>query len=192
MKYYLKLGIILFITCAIATGILAYLNGLTLPMIKEVKDKEAKDAQLEVTKNGENDPNTYSFEPKFLELDIKGDSVFYFLAFDQNQEKVGYVLTATKYGYSSNVKTVVGLNSDYQIKKIKVIDQAETPGLGAKCVNEDFAPRFTNLSVNELKVDKDGGSLQSITGATITTRTISSSIEASLKLLIEKEKEEVK
>lgn len=187
MKYYIKLGIILFITCAIATGILAYLNGLTAPMIKQVKDKEAKEAQLEVTKTGAEDTNEYTFEAKFLELDIKGDSTFYYIAFNQEQEKVGYVLTATKYGYSSNVKTVVGLDSEFKIKKIKVIDQAETPGLGAKCVNEDFAPRFVNKRVDELKVDKDGGSIKSITGATITTRTISSSIKATLELVMEKE-----
>ena len=187
MKYYLKLGIILFVTCAIATGILAYLNGLTAPMIKQVKDKEAKEAQLEVTKVDENDTNIYSFEPRFLDLDIKGDSVFYYVAFNQDSERVGYVLTATKYGYSSNVKTVVGLSPEFKIKKIKVIDQAETPGLGAKCVNDDFAPRFANLGVNELKVDKDGGTIKSITGATITTRTISNSIKTTLELLMEKE-----
>lgn len=187
MKYYLKLGAILLITCAIAAGVLAYLNGLTAPMIKEVKDKEAEEAQLEVTKTDENDANSYTFEAKFLQLDIKGDSLYYFIAYDQNMDKVGYVLTATKYGYSSNVKTVVGLNQDFKIKKIKVIDQAETPGLGAKCTNPDFAPRFANLGVNELKVDKDGGTIQSITGATITTRTISNSIKESLELLIEKE-----
>ena len=187
MKYYIKLGIILFVTCAIATGILAYLNGLTAPMIKQVKDKEAQEAQLQVTKTGENDTNTYTFEPRFLDTDIKGDSVFYYVAFNQDNEKVGYVLTATKYGYSSNVKTVVGLNPEFKIKKIKVIDQAETPGLGAKCVNEDFAPRFVNLGLDELKVDKDGGTIKSITGATITTRTISSSIKATLELLIVKE-----
>ena len=187
MKYYLKLGIILFVTCAIATGILAYLNGLTAPMIKEVKDKEAIEAQLEVTKVDENDSTPYTFEARFLDLDIKGDSVFYFVAFNQDKEKVGFVMTATKYGYSSNVKTVVGLNNEFKIKKIKVIDQAETPGLGAKCVNADFAPRFANLGVNELKVDKDDGTIQSITGATITTRTISNSIKEALQLLMEKE-----
>ncbi|MBI9031597.1 RnfABCDGE type electron transport complex subunit G [bacterium] len=187
MKYYIKLGLILFVTCAIATGILAYLNGLTAPMIKEVKDKEAQEAQLEVTKIDENDANSYTFQPKFLQLDIKGDSLYYYVAYNQDQDKVGYVLTASKYGYSGNVKTVVGLNKEFKIKKIKVIDQAETPGLGAKCVNPDFAPRFTGLGLDELKVDKDGGTIKSITGATITTRTISNSIKESLQLLMEKE-----
>jgi len=187
MKYYLKLGIILLVTCAIATGILAYLNGLTAPLIKEVKDKEAEEARLEVTVNGENDPNTYSFQQKFLDSDIKGDSVFYYIAFNQDNDKVGYVLTATKTGYSSNVKTVVGLDKNFKIKKIKVIDQAETPGLGAKCVSPDFAPRFDNLGYEDLKVDKDGGSIESITGATITTRTITNSIKESLEKLMKLE-----
>lgn len=187
MKYYIKLGIILFVTCAIATGILAYLNEITDPIIKKEKEKEAKSAQIDVTKIDEKDTLSYKFDPKFLELDIKGDSVFYYIAYNPAKEKVGYVLTATKYGYSSNVKTVVGLDNDFKIRRIKVIDQAETPGLGAKCVLEDFAPRFENLGVNELKVDKDGGDIKSITGATITTRTISNSIKESLQLLMDKE-----
>lgn len=187
MKYYLKLGTILLVTCAIAAGILAYLNGLTAPMIKQVKDKEAQEAQLEVMKDGDDDTNIYSFKPKFLETNIKGDSVFYYIAYNQADEKVGFVLTATKYGYSSNVTTVVGLDNEMKIKKIKVIDQAETPGLGAKCVNPDFAPRFAHLTIDQLNVDKDGGTIKSITGATITTRTISSSIKQSLELLLEKE-----
>ncbi|MFA7057522.1 MAG: RnfABCDGE type electron transport complex subunit G [Candidatus Cloacimonadales bacterium] len=187
MKYYLKLGVILLVTCAIAAGILAYLNGVTAPMIKQVKDKEAQDAQLEVMKNDENDTNIYTFEPRFLEYDIKGDSVFYYIAFNQDAEKVGYVLTASQFGYSSDVKTVVGLDNEMTIKKIKVIDQAETPGLGAKCVNPDFAAHFTGLNIAQLKVDKDGGTIKSITGATVTSRTISSSIKASLELLSAKE-----
>jgi electron transport complex protein RnfG len=188
MKYYIKLGSILLITCAIAAGVLAYINGLTAPKIAAVKQAEAEKARLEVMVDDQLTAENIKFDKKFLDVDVKGDSIFYYIASMKDADQaVGYILTAAKYGYSSNVKTVVGLTADFKIKKIKVIDQAETPGLGAKCVNPDFAPRFKDLAVDALKVDKDGGSIKSITGATITTRTVANSIKESMQKLLEKE-----
>ena len=188
MKYYIKLGSILLFTCALAAGILAYINGLTAPMIAKVKKAEAEKARLEVMVDDNHTAENMIFTPHFLDVDIKGDSIFYYIASaKKTNQKVGYVLTATKSGYSGNVKTVVGLTADFKIKKIKVIDQTETPGLGAKCVNPDFAPKFDNLTIEKLKVDKDGGEIKSITGATITTRTITNSIKESLQKLLVKE-----
>ncbi len=188
MKYYIKLGFILLITCAIAAGVLAYVNQITSPKIAAVKAEDARKARLEVITDSDLTEDKVDFDKKLLEMDVKGDSVFYYIAKQKDTgDKVGYVLTAAKYGYSSNVKTVVGLDNNYKIKKIKVIDQAETPGLGAKCVAEDFAPKFKDRSLETLKVDKDGGDIKSITGATITTRTVTNSIKDSIIKLMEKE-----
>jgi electron transport complex protein RnfG len=78
---------------------------------------------------------------------------------------------------------MVGVNPDLTINKIKVISQQETPGLGANCEAADFQARFMGLSEAQMKVDKDGGDVKSITGATITTRAITNSIRAGLETL---------
>ncbi len=170
MKYYLKLGLILLAVCALATGILAYLNSVTAPMIAEVKRVEAENARKEVM------PEASVFEKQYLVDGSDVDTDAYFVAKDDTGKTVGYVITVSKYGYSSDVKTVVGLKQDLSINNIKVIEQAETPGLGAKASLPEFADKFTGKKLPKLLVDKDGGEVVSITGATITTRTVTNSI----------------
>jgi electron transport complex protein RnfG len=177
MKYYLKLGLILFAVSALATGILAYLNSFTAPMIAEVKRVNAENARKEVM------PDAVQFEQQFLIAGSEKDTDIYYIAKNEAGEAIGYVLTVSLYGYSSDVKTVVGLKQDLSINQIKVIEQAETPGLGAKASTPEFADKFTGKSLPQLMVDKDGGAIVSITGATITTRTVTNSINAGIKRL---------
>ena len=78
---------------------------------------------------------------------------------------------------------MVGVNTDLIIEKIKIISQAETPGLGANCEKPEFQEQFSGKQKTEMKVDKDGGTIVSLTGATITTRTIANSIKAAMDKL---------
>lgn len=172
MKYFLKLGLILLFITAIASGILAYINSLTSPIISENARLEKELARKEVL------PLASTFDSLGV---INNEPAF--AAFDKDNNLVGYTLLATQYGYSSDIKTMVGLTNDFLINKIKIIAQAETPGLGANSAKPEFQARFDNKGIEQLKVDKDGGDIQSITGATITTRAVTNSIKAGIESL---------
>ncbi|MBT5419909.1 MAG: FMN-binding protein, partial [Candidatus Cloacimonetes bacterium] len=120
MKYYIKLGFVLFIITAIASGVLAYLNTITQPIIEENQRVAQEKARKEVL------PSAVTFEEVVGELT-------YHIGKDTDEQVVGYTFVASLYGYSGDVKTMVGINTDLIIEKIKVISQAETPGLGANC-----------------------------------------------------------
>jgi Na+-translocating ferredoxin:NAD+ oxidoreductase subunit G len=170
MKYYLKLGFILFIITAIASGVLAYLNTLTQPIIEENQRVAQEKARKEVL------PSAITFE------EVTGE-LTYHIGKDAEENVVGYTFVASLYGYSGDVKTMVGINTDLIIEKIKIISQAETPGLGANCEKPEFQEQFSGKQKAEMKVDKDGGTIVSLTGATITTRTIANSIKAAMDKL---------
>ena len=170
MKYYLKLGFILFIITAIASGVLAYLNTLTQPIIEENQRVAQEKARKEVL------PSAVTFEEVLGELT-------YHIGKDAEKQVVGYTFVASLYGYSGDVKTMVGINTDLVIEKIKIISQAETPGLGANCEKMEFQEQFSGKQKSEMKVDKDGGAIVSLTGATITTRTIANSIKTAMNKL---------
>lgn len=170
MKYYLKLGFVLLIITVIASGILAYLNTLTQPIIEENQRVAQEKARKEVL------PSAVTFE------EVAGE-VAYHIGKDAEGKTVGYTFVASLYGYSSEVKTMVGVDPYLVIEKIKVISQAETPGLGANCENPDFQAQFSGKQKAVMKVDKDGGTITSLTGATITTRTIANSIKAAMEKL---------
>jgi electron transport complex protein RnfG len=79
---------------------------------------------------------------------------------------------------------MVGVNTDGEISGARVLFQQETPGLGAKITairHGEEKPWFTAQYVgkdieNEFKVTQDGGSIDAITGATISSRTVTRSI----------------
>lgn len=175
MKYIIQLGLILLIFCAVASGILAFVNSKTQPVItarKLLEEEQTRRALL---------PDAASFE---LNTAAADSNFVYYTAKDSTSQVIGYAIIAEKAGYSSVVKSMVALDPQYKIISMKVIDQNETPGLGSNCTREDFPPQFTGLSFDELLVDKDGGSIKSLTGATITTRAISNSIREAMLLLI--------
>ena len=52
--------------------------------------------------------------------------------------------------------------------------------MGANCEAVEYASKYELKAKHELKVDKDGGKIASLTGATITTRAITNSIRDGL------------
>ncbi|MCF7919556.1 MAG: RnfABCDGE type electron transport complex subunit G [Candidatus Cloacimonetes bacterium] len=191
MSYFIKLGLVLLIITAIASGILAYVNDLTKDKIAENKVKAEELARIEVL------PGTAKFdkqsvilppvqaEPNPLKKQVaEGPLEFvYYSGLDTEGNLTGYTFVASQYGYSSEVKTMVGVDTAMNIIKIKVIEQAETPGLGANAATDVFRQRFEKKQISELKVDKDGGEIVSLTGATITSRAVTNSIAAGLQIL---------
>jgi Na+-translocating ferredoxin:NAD+ oxidoreductase subunit G len=174
LKDILRLGLILFAISAIATGILAWVNSVTYPTIARLKIEDAIKTRQELM------PTAKTFEEKKAVADT---NFVYYVAKDAEGSVLGYALTAVKHGYSSDVHTMVTLDGKFAITNLKVIDQNETPGLGTHCQDKDFPARFLGISLENLRVDKDGGAIKSLTGATITTRAITNSLREAILLV---------
>ena len=90
-------------------------------------------------------------------------------------EVVGYAIeTATKNGFSGMIKMMVGFDTAGKILNVNVLEQNETPGLGAK-ITEDGNPLLASIQGKEapktnLTVKKDGGDVDALTAATISSR----------------------
>jgi electron transport complex protein RnfG len=96
----------------------------------------------------------------------------------------GYVFVARGKGYSSVIESMVGVDVAGNVTGVDVLFQQETPGLGDR-VNEIrhgesvpwFPRQFAGISAGtSIGVDKDGGTIDSITGATISSRAMTNSI----------------
>ncbi len=90
-------------------------------------------------------------------------------------EVVGYAIeTTSANGFNGNVSLMVGLLVDGTIYNIEVLAQAETPGLGANMTNEGnpLLASFKGKRASEMTmtVKKDGGDVDALTAATITSR----------------------
>ncbi len=167
MSNYIRLGFVLLLICAVASGILAYVNSITVDKIAANKVLEKEQAKKEVL------PLATTFVEDSTSTGFK-----FFTAMSDSGDVVGYVFLAIGSGYTKSVpiETMVGLDINFKIINIKVIKQVETPGLGDDCKKPSFAQKFIGKMKDDLLVDKDGGKIASITGATITTRAVTNSI----------------
>ena len=92
-----------------------------------------------------------------------------------NGEVVGYAVeTMTKQGFNGVVKLMVGFLPSGEVYNVNVLEQSETPGLGTNMCNEDnpLIKSFKGRNPGEmtLAVKKDGGDVDALTAATISSR----------------------
>ena len=97
----------------------------------------------------------------------------------------GYAAEGTcKDGYGGDITLMVGFKTDKKtVISYKVLAAAETPGLGMKLKTPEFADQFKGKDGSSLKVKKDGGEIEAITSATITSRAVCRAIEDAQKKL---------
>ncbi len=133
------------------------------------------DAIRQVVPDFTNNPN----EEMFFLPTGEGDSLEIYPA-KKYGEIIGYAVnTYTKTGFSGNISLIAGFKPDGTIINISILEQKETPGLGAKMTEPEFKDQFSNKNPSEfmLKVKKDGGSVDAITAATISSRAFCDAIQ---------------
>ena len=151
-----------------ASACLGYVYQMTKePIALSVLNKKLS-AIKQVVPDFNNDPNA-----EMIRLPTgEGDSLDVYPA-RKDSVIVGYAVnTTTKKGFSGNINLMAGFKPDGTIISITVLEQKETPGLGTKMTEPLFKDQFNekNPSQFKLKVKKDGGQVDAITSATISSR----------------------
>ncbi len=93
----------------------------------------------------------------------------------KGSDTVGYAVeTMSKNGFGGAIRLMVGFGADGKILNVNVLQQAETPGLGTKMADEGNPLLASIQNKNswevDFKVKKDGGELDALTAATISSR----------------------
>lgn len=105
--------------------------------------------------------------------------------FDSLDNFVGIAFRVFPLGYGGLIPIIVGLDVNKKITGIKIAGPSEglkeTPGLGAKIIEPEFTNQFTNKSEKEIAIKKDGGEIDAITAATISSRAVCNGISKGIK-----------
>lgn len=108
-----------------------------------------------------------------------GDSLDIYPA-KKDGEIIGYAVnTYSKSGFSGYIGIMAGFKPDGTIINITVLEQKETPGLGTKMTEPGFKDQFNEKNPGSfpLKVKKDGGTVDAITAATISSRAFCDAVQ---------------
>ncbi|MCP4603551.1 MAG: RnfABCDGE type electron transport complex subunit G [Proteobacteria bacterium] len=186
-----KMIIVLTLISAFASFGLGAFNDSTLPLIlenerqftlrsiKKVMPLADKPNPCEKTDpKFDNDPNrdTICFNGTTIYRGRKGSDI------------VGLaVVSVGDKAYSGTITTLVGLSPDGLVTGIEVLKHAETPGLGAKIEECAWRGQLVGKGPSDMvwKVTKDGGEVDQISGATISSRSMIDSVLKAQKLLTE-------
>ena len=79
---------------------------------------------------------------------------------------------------------MVGQLGTEQMSGVAIVNQSETASLGANCTREDFRQQFIGAT-GGLAVSKDGGTIDALTGATVTSRAVTEGVNTALEFVQE-------
>lgn len=106
-----------------------------------------------------------------------------FRAFDADNNLLGYAIETDELGFGGLIKMMVGIDVNGNLVNYSILSHSETPGLGSK-MDKWFIEKspITGISVSSapLSVSKDGGSVDAITAATISSRAFLSAINKAI------------
>ena len=161
-----NMTICLFAICIVCSGLLAGVYALTKAPIDAAAKAKNEAAIKEVL------PESAVTIEEERTVDFEGASYAYNLAYDAQGNTVGCAINVAPVGFGGPIAIKVGFDVNGVICNTKVLSQAETPGLGAKCVEPAFSDQFRgfNPAEKKLAVKKDGGDVDAITASTITSR----------------------
>lgn len=165
---FINMVVVLFTITTIAAAALGSVYQLTKEPIALAKAQKQQAAIKAVVPEFDNDPIA-----DMAEYEVDGGIVKVFPARKDGKD-VGYAIeTFTMDGFSGLIRLMVGVDTDNNIISFSVLEHKETPGLGSK-MQEWFLNagdiRGLNPSKNNLTVSKDGGDVDAITAATISSR----------------------
>ena len=173
-----NMTVCLFAICLVCSALLAGVYALT----KEPIDAAAKAKNEAAIKEVLPDTASAIEEERTVEMD--GVTYTYNLAYDASGNTVGCAINVSTLGFGGPIAIKVGFDMNGVICNTKVLSQAETPGLGAKCVEPSFSGQFKGFDPAEkkLSVKKDGGDVDAITASTITSRAYADGLATAVKV----------
>ena len=168
-KYVLRLAGTLFLITAIVAMALAAVNSVTAPAIAQL-NYEKTQAAIQAVLPGGGDEIDFTDETGLVSVVYRGEA--------------GYAVQVAPGGFDGPITMMVGVDFEGNLLGISVIKHTETAGLGAVAAaktsaGEAFRGQFVGLS-GSVSVTKDGGQIDSITGATITSRAVCVGVQAAL------------
>jgi len=167
--------VVMLVICIVVTLALSGTNLLTKEKIADMEAKTQNDSMKEVL-------SADNYNEKTAKID--GEEVTYYEA-ESSGKVIGNIFVIIEKGYGGDLKVMCAIDSDNTVKSVKVLDASnETPGLGQNTANEDFYGQYSGLH-REITVQKgsaksENNEINAVTGATISSKAVTSAVNKAL------------
>jgi electron transport complex protein RnfG len=169
--YMLRLTLTLLAIAVMVATLLAVVNNVTQPILQRANQEKTQKAIALVLPGGyDREITDYADATGLVSRVYQGAN--------------GYAVEVNPPGFDSAITLMVGVDLEGKVLGISVISHTESAGLGAVAAANTskgvaFREQFVGAS-GEVMVTKDGGTVDAITNATITSRAICDGVNAAL------------
>lgn len=181
----MKAGLLLAVLALCVASLLAALQHLAAPAVEQQRQAAAERQLLDLLPAGSYD-NQPLQEPIALlaggPLGNAGTEPGYLARLDGKPSAI--LLPVTARGYEGPIRLLVAIAPDGRLIASKVLEQRETPGLADLNAAERRAwlQGFSAMHVDDnWQLQADGGQIDQISGATITSRSVRDALLAALR-----------
>lgn len=173
VRYILRLALTLLAICAVVSALLAGVNAITKDRIAAIQIQKTQDAIEKVLPGVEG----------LQKLELSGETGTVRTVYASGSS---YAVEVAPGGFDGPITMMVGI-TDGKVTGISVISHTETPGLGAVAAadsakGEAFRNQFVGL-VGGIVVDGENNSIDSMSGATITSKAVVAGVNAALEFV---------
>ena len=171
VMYVLRLALTLLVITSVVALALAGVNSITAPAIAKLTAEKTQEAIQAVLPGGyDEEIADYADDTGLVSKVYKGAN--------------GYAFEVKPAGFDNTITMMVGVDTEGKVLGISIIKHTETAGLGAVAAagtpaGENFRGQFVGTE-GSVAVTKDGGTMDAITGATITSRAVCAGVNAAL------------
>ena len=172
LLHIMKLALTLLAITSFVALALAGVNALTKKPIADQKAEKLQKAIVQVLPGGGEklDEADYTDETGLVSAVYAGEN--------------GYAVEVLPVGFNGEITLMVGIDHEGKVLGISVVSQAETAGLGAVIADggekgQSFRNQFAGME-GLLAVKKDGGEVEAVSGATISSRAVVKGVNAAL------------
>ncbi|MBO7094218.1 MAG: FMN-binding protein [Spirochaetia bacterium] len=171
MKNIIIIAVKLAVICLVAAFVLGFVNGITAPQIAASKAQAELNALSVINKAGT------------IGERVEGDGIMvnYYFPVSDGGKVTNYILSLKNMGYGGDLVILANFKTNGEIIDAKLMEDAETPGLGKKAENPAYMDKFKGTGADKpvpvKKTMLESADADAVTGATITFTGLSKALE---------------
>ena len=171
MKNIIIIAVKLAVICLVAAFVLGFVNGITAPQIAASKAQAELNALSVINKAGT------------IGERVEGDGVMvnYYFPVSDGGKVTNYILSLKNMGYGGDLVILANFKTNGELIDAKLMEDAETPGLGKKAENPAYMDKFKGTGADKpvpvKKTMLESADADAVTGATITFTGLSKALE---------------
>ena len=178
---FVKPVLTLVVICFVVTFALAFVYGVTSPIIEKNTIAAANEARTELLPEAEGqfevyaDANTNSGELFALESKVYATDVYV------ASNGSGMVVTVKSNSYGGLLTAMIGLDKNGAVTSVKITEHADTPGVGTKAQTPDFLGQYVGYNaVGDVEVKNDA-TINHVSGASISSGAVHKAVCCAVK-----------